>query len=191
MNSRTQSLSELLDRRCGGHLKAALYIRELQENLGVELVSEDLRALEATALVATGYPIEEVSNRVAWQDFERLASFVFRAWGYKVVHSLYLHSPKAQLDVVASSSSVVLSVDCKHYARTHSPSQLRNFAKAQRKRSTLLRTAGGEKKPVYSVVLTMLDSEDRFCEGVAIVPILRLGSFLNSIEVYLPLMSAS
>ena len=79
---------------------------------------------------------------------------------------------------------MVLSVDFKHYSRAPGPSSLARFATAQLKRSTLLRSRTSDPRPIASVILSMSEPEGRFIEGVAVVPVRTLRSFLTTFDSY-------
>jgi hypothetical protein len=128
---------------------------------------------------------EEVSRLLTWREFEGLAGALLRASGYEVRENLVLTRPRAQIDVVARSPSLTLSVDCKHYAREPGPSSIAKFARAQLRRSELLRRKGGDPRPIASVILSMSEPKGRFVEGVAVVPVRTLRSFLTNLESYI------
>ena len=137
------------------------------------------------ALLKTGAQPEEVSRLLSWKDFELLSAALLKASGYSVRENVVLTKPRAQLDIVATGTSLTLSVDCKHYRRSHSPSALEKFARDQLRRSELLRRKAQVRGSIASVILSMSEPEGRFVGGVAVVPIRTLRSFLNSVESYL------
>lgn len=147
---------------------------------------------EAVSPVCAGYALlkagarpEEVSRLLSWKDFELLSGALLKASGYSVRENVVLTKPRAQLDIVATGTSLTLSVDCKHYRRSHSPSSLEKFARDQLRRSELLRKKAQVRGSIASVILSMSEPEGRFVGGVAVVPIRTLRSFLNSVESYL------
>lgn len=131
---------------------------------------------------------EEVSRLLSWREFEGLAGALLRAGGYDVRENVVLTKPRAQIDVVGYGTSFVLSVDCKHYRREPGPSALAKFALAQLKRSTLLRKKAAGSRPIISVILTISEPEGKFVDGVAVVPIRTLRSFLTTIDSYRDLL---
>ncbi len=150
---------------------------------------------EATSPISIGYALlkmgvqsEEVSRLLTWREFERLSAAVLRASGYSVRENVVLTKPRAQLDIVAAGTSILLSVDCKHYRRGNSPSALTGFARDQLRRSSLYRARVGDPRPIASMILSMSDPEWGFVEGVAVVPIRTLRNFLMTLESYTGLM---
>ena len=136
------------------------------------------------ALLKMGAQPDEVSRLLSWREFEQLSAALLKASGYLVREDVRLAKPRAQLDVVATGTSILLSVDCKHYRRGSAPSALAKFARAQLRRSALLRKRIDDSRPIASVILSMSEPEGRFVEGVAVVPIRTLRSFLTAIDSY-------
>ena len=142
----------------------------------------------AYALLKLRAEPEEVSRLLSWQEFEKLAGALLRAAGFTVSENVVLTRPRAQIDVVARGTSAILSIDCKHYRREQGPSSLRRVAQAQLKRSSLLRAKSQDKLPIVTVILSMSEPEGKFEEGVAVVPIRTLRSFLSTLDSYYDLL---
>lgn len=153
-----------------------------------DLCLDPAQALSAVcvsyALLKIGAEPEQVSRLLSWREFEQLSASLLRASGYQVRENVVLTRPRAQLDVVATGASIILSIDCKHYRREHSPSSLLAFARNQLRRSGLLREKTDDRRLIASVILSVSEPEGKFVEGVAIVPIRALRSFLNSFDSY-------
>ena len=138
----------------------------------------------AYALLRLNLQVEEVSRLLTWQEFEKLAASLIRAAGFQVRDNVVLTRPRAQIDVVAYGTSSILSVDCKHYRREQAPSSIAKFARAQVRRSALLRLKTDDPRPIASVILTTSEPEGKFVEGAAVVPIRTLRSFLTTLDSY-------
>lgn len=176
-----RGLFELLERRCGSRGAAAL-LDALAADLGLG-PSSDARALQAVALIMSGYDIEKVSRMLSWREFERFCANVLRASGFAVRENLVLRKPRRQVDVYGVSGSFALSVDCKHWRRSVGDSVLATVAAGQLERSRLLRERLlPDSPPIASAVLTMLNERPGVVGGVAVVSLLSLRSFLNSME---------
>lgn len=141
--------------------------------------------------VAAGVPEEEVAKSLDWRDFERFCAQLLRANGYSVEENVHLRRPRAQLDLVATGPFFVINLDCKHWKRAPSYAALRGFALAQLKRSRLLRQSMGGGKPIVSAILSFSESKGEFIEGVAVVPIRAVRSFLETVESYSEVLEAS
>ena len=138
----------------------------------------------AYALLKLRVQPEEVSRMLTWREFEGLAGALLRASGFEVRENLFLTKPRAQIDVVARGASLTLSIDCKHYGREPGPSSLARFARAQLRRSELLRKKTYDPRPIASVILSMSEPEGSFIEGVAVVPVRALRSFLTNLDSF-------
>jgi len=140
-----------------------------------------LRAMLACRL---GARPEDVARLLDWREFESFCADLLRSAGFEVRKNVRLRRPTAQIDVVATGPSVVLSVDCKHWKRGASSSVLEKVAHDQRKRNELLRKTIPDAPPIVSVVITFAQQEERFVGGAAVVPLFALRSFLNSLDEY-------
>lgn len=138
----------------------------------------------AYALMKLKVQPEEVSRLLSWREFEELAGALLRASGFEIRQNVFLTKPRAQIDVIAYGTSMVLSVDCKHYRREQGPSSLGRVARAQLKRSSFLRTKMKDPRAIASVILSMSEPEGRFVDGVAVVPIRTLRNFLTTLDSY-------
>ena len=174
---------QTLIRKVGGREKARAAIGATAEGLGLGS-AEVGQVLLALALCESGMSPEEVSKQLDWKEFERFCAGAFRTWGFVVRENVVLTKPRAQIDLLAYGSTMILSVDCKHYAREPGPSALAAFAKAQLKRSSLLRAKTDDPRPIASIILSMSETEGRFVEGVAVVPIRTLRSLLTTVDSY-------
>lgn len=138
----------------------------------------------AVERIASGVPEEEAARSLTWKDFERFCAQLLRAGGYSVKEDVHLSRPRAQLDLVATGPLFTINLDCKHWKRTPSPSAMEGFARAQLRRSRLLRKVTPDPKPIVSAVLSFSDPEGGFVEGVAVVPVRAVRSFLETVESY-------
>ena len=183
MLQREGELVEVLRRRLGWEKASGALLGAAGElGFGEEQVVSPVCA--AYALLKLSFQADEVSRLLSWQDFELLAGALFRASGYRVRNNVVLVKPRVQIDVVAEGESMVLSVDCKHYRREQGPASLERVALAQLKRSRALRRKAGGPKPIASVILGMSEPEGKFVNGVAVVPVRTLRSFLTSLDSY-------
>jgi hypothetical protein len=127
---------------------------------------------------------EEISRLLSWREFEQLAAALLRVGGFVVKENLTLTKPRAQIDAVAFGTSMILCVDCKHYRREPGPASLQKFATAQLRRSGFFRKKTDDPRPIASVILSVSEPEGSFVNGVAVVPVRTLRSFLTSLDSY-------
>jgi hypothetical protein len=181
-----EQLLDVLARKLG-RAQAGKALREAGSELG--LPDGDFSPVcAAYSLLKINFQADEVSRLLSWQEFEGLAGAVLRASGYEVKQDVHLRRPRAQIDVVATGLAMTLSVDCKHYRREQGASTLEKVARAQLRRSALLRKASSDPRPIVSMILSMSEPEGKFVRGVAVVPIRTLRNFLNSLDSYAELL---
>lgn len=176
-------LVSLLTRKLGSPQRAMQLLEKNRESLGVTSEPTD-PGLVALSLCSLGVQPEEVSSLLTWKEFESFCADLLRAAGYDVREDVRLRKPRAQIDLVATGTSLVLSVDCKHWKRGASVSTLSKVAQDQHKRNGLLRKTSPRSSPIVSVILTLAQQGERFVDGAAVVPLYSLRSFLNSIDEY-------
>ncbi|MDV3293979.1 MAG: restriction endonuclease [Nitrososphaerales archaeon] len=140
------------------------------------------RALVALALCRGGRRPEAVSASLSWREFESFCASLLKASGFEVTGNVSVRRPRAQIDVVAFGPSLILAVDCKHWRRESPHSALARFASAQLKRNALLRRTLSDPRPMVSAIVTLAEQRERFVDGVAVVPLHTLRSFLGSVE---------
>jgi hypothetical protein len=175
---------EVLARKAGSEKKAKELLSELALGLGLNGQIYDNKALCVLELCELGTPPEEAAKLLGWEEFEEFCANLFRVAGYRVQLNIFLRRPRRQLDFVATSESICLSVDCKHWDKSLSYAALSRQAKAQLSRSAMLKQQFSIEVPIVSVLVTLSQQETRFLDGVAIVPLLSLRSFLSSIESF-------
>lgn len=173
----------MLERRCGSPSEAATLLENLSTELGLRGGAPS-NPLAALALIRLGRDSEEVAALLRWNEFEDLCAKLLSSYGYDVRRNVVLTKPRKQIDLFAKSSLLSLSVDCKHYVTRIGAYSLAKFAEDQRERSQLYKERMGHTGPVLPVILTLSEAETEFVEGVPIVPILKLRSFLQSVNPY-------
>jgi hypothetical protein len=156
----------------------------LRSELGVGESIQERRIVNALVALRLGLTPGTVARHLGWKDFEKFCALCFRARGYEVKENLTLTKPRAQIDLVAIGPSYAVCVDCKRWKKDHSPSVLRGFAAAQKRRSSLLRRVLRGQKPILSAILSLSAPTGDFVEGVAVIPIGALTGFLDSVESY-------
>ncbi|HZW84367.1 MAG TPA: restriction endonuclease [Nitrososphaerales archaeon] len=183
-----QTLISLLSRKANSPGKRNRVLKDSARDLGFgeEMVLDPVCV--AYALLKLDVQLDEVSRLLTWKDFERLAGALFRAAGYQVKENLYLRKPRAQIDLVAYGPSTILAVDCKHWGRGVPGSTFRKAAQDQLKRCEMLRRKLDDSRPIGAMILALSPPEGTFVEGVPVVPVRTLRSFLGELESYASLM---
>lgn len=180
----------MLTRKLGSPERSMLLLEKNRESLGVECEPTD-PGLVAMSLCSLGVPPEEVSSLLSWREFEAFSANLLRSAGYEVRENVRLREPPAQIDLVATGTSLVLSIDCKHWKRGASISTLAKVAQDQSRRSEHLRRTLPDSRPIASVIITLAQQGERFVDGAAVVPLYSLRSFLDSVEGYMEFLTLS
>jgi hypothetical protein len=145
----------------------------------------DFRIGVVEELLKRGVSPEDVSEVISWRDFESLVGRYFEGHGYTVITGYYIKKPRRQIDIVAYKSNVVLCIDCKSWDKVITPSSIRKIVSRQvdrccyLKRETLFRDYN-----VYSLIIMMRRFKQFFYNGIGIIPINVLRSFIEELDYY-------
>lgn len=137
------------------------------------------------AAVECGADVLEVCKLIDWKDFEIFSSEVLKFHDYLVYVNYRIKNPTRQIDIIGIRSKIGLIVDCKHWRRS-SYSTLLQVVKKQKERTVFL----NDRKHVlgisklYPIIVTFLSNEYQYIDGVPIVPIRSLNSFLLDFDHY-------
>jgi hypothetical protein len=135
---------------------------------------EDIKGIE---------DLQRVSREAVWQNFERLTAFVFAEndFSVKINTVRTLNKRRRQYDVIAKRSDKTYLIECKKWAgNRYRLSALKRAAEQHRERSEFYRRLTDE--DVIPVIVTLIEEEISFCEGIPVVPIYKLNSFINEVE---------
>jgi Holliday junction resolvase len=137
---------------------------------------EDIQSIEDLAVV---------SEEVVWQNFERLAAFIFEKNNFRVkVNTVKTwHKTKRQYDVIAWKGNQTFLVECKKWAGNRYRLSAVKNAVEQHKERTLFYAAITNEDAI-PLLVTLIEEEIRFYEGVPIVSIQKLNSFVNELDDY-------
>ena len=142
------------------------------------------RVSAALALTRLGVDLDQVVRSLTWKEFEEYCALAISAAGYAVRMNVRLRKPTRQIDIIAESRSLVLSVDCKHWRRAASAAGLEAAAVAQIERTKVCAggTLTGLGRTFLPVLLTMVDNQVKVVQGVPVVPLRALREFLASVS---------
>ena len=158
--------------------------REMQlsaEELGVP--PKPGAVLQALAQIRAGRDAEAASRGLTWSEFEEFCAEAVAAAGYAVQRSVQLRKPRRQLDLLAESSTMCLSIDCKHWRRSVGVRTLERLAVAQVERTRQYKTRlDATQKGILPMLLTMVDNGRRVVLGVPVVPLFALRDFLAAVN---------
>jgi protease II len=127
--------------------------------------------------------LQKVSKEVAWQHFEDLSAFVFEENNFQVEVGKVKTSNKKrrQYDVIGKKNNRTFLVECKKWAdNRYRLWALKAAIKKHKERSEFYMILTNEN--VIPIIVTLIEEEIIFYEGILIVPILKLNSFINEEE---------
>jgi len=174
---------QLLASKLGSRAAAQRAILAVSEELG--LAADAPRSVSAAlALTKLGADLDRIAKSLKWDEFEHYCAMAVSAAGYSVKRNVRMRKPTRQIDIVAESPTLVLSIDCKHWKRSAGEWGLAAPALAQVERTKMHAIASktGKTKAYLPMLLTMVDNQVRVVEGVPIVPLQGLREFLASVS---------
>jgi Holliday junction resolvase-like predicted endonuclease len=130
----------------------------------------------------SSFDSEALSTSMDWKQFEALAEFALRSFGYRTIKNYRLKKPAQEIDLLAVVGELAFGIDCKHWKRTVGHATMSSLAESQIKRcQRVLETE--PIKSIIPVILTWHDEKLQVLEnGVAVVPIHKISDFLLNWE---------
>jgi Nuclease-related domain len=132
------------------------------------------------ALIAInkGINVVDISSKLNWHDFELFSSELLKYHGYTVYTNFRLKNPKREIDIIGIKSQKAILIDCKH-CKKKSITGLKQIVEKQKNRSKLfIQKSNLKVQNVFPIVLTFLPNGNSFINGVPIISINKLNSFL-------------
>jgi len=132
------------------------------------------------ALIAInkGVNVIDISSKLNWHDFELFSSELLKYHGYTVYTNFRLKNPKREIDIIGIKSQKALLIDCKHWKKK-SITGLKQIVEKQKNRSKLfIQKSNLKVQNVFPIVLTFLPNGNSIINGVPIISINKLNSFL-------------
>jgi hypothetical protein len=127
--------------------------------------------------------LEAVSEEGVWQNFERLTGFIFEKNDFAVhVNTVKTRNrTRRQFDVIARKRDRTFLVECKKWAGSrYRLSALKRAVLQHKERTAFYESIMHE--DAVPVIVTLIEEEILVYEGVPLVPVLRLDSFISELE---------
>jgi hypothetical protein len=127
--------------------------------------------------------LEAVSAEVIWQNFERLAGFIFEKNDFMVnVNTVKTCNKKRrQYDVIARKNSRTFLVECKKWAGSrYRLSALKKAIVQHKERTTFYESITDE--AAIPVIVTLIEEQILVHEGVPLVPVTKLNAFISELD---------
>ena len=139
--------------------------------------------MAALAQMRAGRDVESASSRLTWSEFEEFCAEALAEAGYTIRKNIRMKKPRRQLDLLAESSTMGLSIDCKHWRRGVGLTTLERLAHAQAERTRQYKTRlDATEKGILPMLLTMVANGTRIVDGVPVVPLFALKDFLANVN---------
>ena len=125
--------------------------------------------------------LERLSTEMKWQYFEKLVGWIFEQNDFSVEVSRVFVYPegKRQYDVIAKRFGKTFLVECKKWKRSNS-SAIKKAIEDHLEKTKLYTEK--QKEEVFPLVVTLLQDNITEHEGVPIVPVDKLNTFINQYE---------
>jgi hypothetical protein len=148
----------------------------------------------AEQLIHNGGDPKKISRFLGWQEFEDFTEHIFSANSFRTVKHFVFKSSngRREIDILAWNDTLMFAVDCKHWVRGLSTGRMRDAARAQIERAVSLanrpdllkriKVDHTEKRSIMPVILTLGDLRERIVEGVPIVSVSKLLSFIYGVS---------
>lgn len=152
------------------------------------------RVLLADHLIRGGRDPHKVTRLLKWQEFEDFAIHALKETGFQTRRHLIFktRAGRREIDVLAWSEMFLFAIDCKHWARGLYASRVRLAVQAQVERTEalaerpeLLSRLGvtrPERRFITPVLLALGEPRDRVVDGVPVVSVSKLMSFLYGLS---------
>ena len=160
-------------------------------------VDSGMRLKLAVKAALLGSDVEHISNLLCWQEFEEIAAFTLRNFGYAVAKNVRFKQAgrKWEIDVIGCKKPLVVCIDCKHWQHAIGPSALRRIVDSQVERtrafadslpniSLHLECTRWNNAKFIPAVLSLMPSAFKFYDKVPVVPVLQMQDFLNHMPMY-------
>jgi hypothetical protein len=152
------------------------------------------RAMLAEQLIHEGVDPKKVSRQLGWQEFENFAEHILTENGFSTRKHLVFRSGagRREIDILAWDDTFMLAVDCKHWLKGLTPGRMREAAQAQIERAGALagrpellyrlKVAHPEGRSIIPVILALGELRQRFIDGVPVVSVSKLLSFIYGVS---------
>lgn len=154
----------------------------------------------AIMAVKEGASIAEVVDLLTWKDFEGFVATILSENSYRCVESYRRRGNSLmhgmEIDVIGVKGNIIIAIDAKMWSiRSGKASALKTAAEKQKKRtqeltkeldrlSKKMRTLDEKVYRLFPVLVTWLVEEVELHEGVPVVPVFKLNSFILELDQY-------
>jgi hypothetical protein len=170
----------------------------ISEDQGVLRASHGQRLRIAIKAVNAGAGVDRVSRALGWQEFEDISAHIFEENGFSVRRRFRfkVQGRGMEVDVVACRRPHIICAECKRWSRGLGGSavgraveahvdKVRRLGENLPKLVRRLGLVGWSEAIITPAAITLTSTAAKIYEGVPIIPILELPSFLSEFEANL------
>jgi len=155
---------------------------QLDNNGKQTLLFSEMDRIRASFLsLQMGCDIQECSKVLSWKDFEYFTSKLLTMFEYSTKVNIVLSKPRAQLDIIGIKNDFAITIDCKHWKYSNKTT-LTIYAEKQIRRTMLWLEREKKITQALPMIITLDNAIFKFINGVPVVPILTLKSFLKEFD---------
>jgi hypothetical protein len=155
---------------------------QLDNNGKQTLLFSEMDRIRASFLsLQMGCDIQECSKVLSWKDFEYFTSELLTMFEYSTKVNIVLSKPRAQLDIIGIKNDFAITIDCKHWKYSNKTT-LTIYAEKQIRRTMLWLEREKKITKAIPMIITLDNAIFKFINGVPVVPILTLKSFLKEFD---------
>ncbi len=155
---------------------------QLDTNGKQTLLFSEIDRIRASFLsLQMGCDIQECSKVLSWKDFEYFTSELLTMFEYSTKVNIVLSKPRAQLDIIGIKNDFAITIDCKHWKYSNKTT-LTIYAEKQIRRTMLWLEREKKITKAIPMIITLDNAIFKFINGVPVVPILTLKSFLKEFD---------
>lgn len=149
-----------------------------------------MNLVEIQEKISRGQSIEEVIEDLDWQEFEYFCAKILEEHEWNVTKNFrFKTESRYEIDILATKGSNALAIDCKRWDdRKGKASQLKIAARKQLERTGEMRKIKflfADYSELFPVIITWFEENITKEQGVWIVPVFKLNSFLLEIDKYI------
>ncbi|MDG6930222.1 MAG: restriction endonuclease [Nitrososphaerota archaeon] len=128
--------------------------------------------------------LQGLGKILTWDEFEKLTALIMENNGFEVL--LNYRVKRKEIDVLAHNDRYLIGIDCKHWKRM-TRSMLGRAAQMQKIRVGLAMESFRGLTGIAAIV-TLYESSDWQVDGIPVVPINKLISFVNDLDGHVSLL---
>ena len=159
-------------------------IGQLDDSSVIFRTSDKVKA--AIVGISLGCSLRDISETLDWRTFESFTAEVLQKNNYETHPNVFLKNPRLQLDLIGRSAEFAICVDCKDLRRLTAPAAMKKIALRQAFRTKVFVESPMARRwkieEAMPLVITLRNDSGPIVEGVPVVPIGSLQSFIYDID---------